>query len=75
MILNLGEDVDIMVKALSFIIACVLTFLMVIILYPVAGFFWLIGKIGKIVDLVSDWIFEHANITIKNLWSDLKSNS
>lgn len=62
-----------MIKALSFVIACILTFLMVIILYPVAGFFWLIGKVGKAIGLVSDWIFEHANVAIKRLWSDLKS--
>lgn len=62
-----------MIKAVSFVIACILTFLMVIILYPVAGFFWIIGKIGKVVDLVSNWIFEHANAAIKRLWSDLKS--
>lgn len=64
-----------MVKVLSFVIACILTMLLVCILYPVAGLFWLIGKIGKIVGIVSDWIFNHANTAVKYLWADLRSSS
>lgn len=62
-----------MLNALSFMIACVLTFLMVIFLYPIAGFFWCIGNVGKIVGSISDWIFKNANEAIKHLWSELKS--
>lgn len=64
-----------MVRMLSFIIAFILTVLLVCILYPIAALFWVIGKIGKIVDIISDWIFVHANAAVKRLWADLRDSS
>lgn len=64
-----------MIKMLSYIIACILTVLLVCILYPIACIFWLMGMVGKIVGIVSEWIFTHTNQMIKNLWADLRSTS
>ena len=62
-----------MIRALSFFIACILTALLVCILYPIAAVFWLLGKIGYFVGLVSTWIFTHTNNVIKRLWAELKN--
>lgn len=64
-----------MVKMLSFIIAFILTVMLVCILYPIAALFWVIGKAGKIIGIISDWIFAHANSAVKHLWADLRNSS
>lgn len=64
-----------MIKMLSYIIACILTVLLVCILYPIACIFWFMGMVGKIVGIVSEWIFTHTNQMIKNLWADLRHTS
>ena len=64
-----------MIKALSYVIAVILTVLLVCILYPIAGIFWIIGKIGDVVGVISDWIFTHANSAIKQLWSELRKDN
>lgn len=63
-----------MIRGLSFIIACILTVLLAMILYPIAAIFWLIGIIGDVVGVVSKWIFVHANRMIHYLWADLRNN-
>lgn len=62
-----------MIRGLSFIIACILTALLVCILYPIAAVFWFLGRIGYIVGLVSNWIFSHANAAIQQLWAELRN--
>ena len=64
-----------MIFVLSFAIACILTVMLVCILYPIAGLFWVVGRLGKIIGIISDWIFNHANMMIKHLWADLRSSS
>lgn len=63
-----------MIKGLSFIIACILTALLVMILYPIAATFWAIGVIGDVVGTISKWIFAHANRTIQYLWAELRED-
>ena len=58
-----------MVKFISYVVAVTLTAIMAIVLYPVAGFCWCLGQIGK----VSDAIFTWTNNTIKKLWNDIKN--
>lgn len=61
-----------MIRALSFIIACILTILLALALYPIAIIFWAISRIGDAVGFFSKWVFTLANRAIKYLWSDLK---
>lgn len=60
-----------MVLALSYVIALILTVVIAIFLYPISGFFWVLGLLGKI----SDKLFAFTNKAIKSLWADLKSNN
>mgnify|MGYP006968292005 CR=1 FL=1 len=64
-----------MVKILSVIIACILTVLLACMLYPIACLFWVIARVGKIVGIISEWIFSHANKAVKYLWADLRNVS
>ena len=64
-----------MIVVLSTVIACVLTALLACFLYPVAGLFWFLGKVGDIVGIIGNWIFTHANAAIKHLWADLRNSS
>ena len=64
-----------MIVVLSTVIACILTALLACILYPIAGIFWLAGKVGEMVGIVGNWIFVHANAAIKHLWADLRNSS
>ena len=62
-----------MIRGLSFIIACIITALLVCLLYPIAVVFWFLGRIGYVVGLVSNWIFTHTNNIIGRLWSELRN--
>ena len=62
-----------MIRGLSFIIACILTVLLAMILYPIAAIFWFIGIVGDVVGVISKWIFTHANRMIQYLWADLRN--
>lgn len=63
-----------MIRALSYVIAVIITLLLVCLLYPVACLFWVLGALGRIVGGISDWIFVHANNTIRNLWAELRNS-
>lgn len=64
-----------MVVVLSTVIACILTVLLACFLYPIAGLFWVVGKVGEIVGIIGNWIFTHANMAVKRLWADLRNSS
>ena len=64
-----------MIRGLSFIIACILTAILVCILYPIAALFWFLGKIGYFIGQVSSWIFAHANAIIQRLWAELRDTN
>ncbi len=64
-----------MIVVLSTVIACILTALLACVLYPIAGLFWFLGKVGEIVGIIGNWIFVHANEAVKHLWADLRSSS
>ncbi len=64
-----------MIVVLSTVIACILTALLACVLYPIAGLFWFLGKVGEIVGIIGNWIFVHANAAVKHLWADLRSSS
>ena len=57
-----------MVIWLSVIIAIILTFILAVGLYPIAGAFWVLGLFGQ----VSGKLFDYTTRIIKKLWSDLK---
>jgi len=61
-----------MIRALSYFIASLLTVLLACLLYPVAALFWIAGKIGWIVGIIGDWVYEHANAAIKKMWEELR---
>lgn len=61
-----------MVIFLSYIIAVILTTVLAVILYPIASLFWVIGKIGYYIGIISKFIFFHTNSTIKKLWDDIR---
>lgn len=56
-----------MVVALSYVIAVLLTVLIAVFLYPLAGGFWLLGLFGKI----SDKMFDCTTRMIRSLWRDI----
>lgn len=60
-----------MIVALSYVIAVVLTLALAIFLYPISGFFWVLGLLGK----VSDNLFGFTNRVIKSLWKDLRNDN
>ena len=59
-----------MVVALSYVIAVILTLALAIFLYPISGFFWVLGLLGKI----SDNLFAFTNRVIKSLWKDIRNS-
>ena len=64
---NKVEGLNIMIVALSYFIAIVLTFLTAIVLYPIAAIFWICGLLGKL----SDNVFNLTKRIIAYLWKDL----
>lgn len=70
-----NEEEHSMIMVLSTIIAFILTALLVCLLYPVAVIFWFAGKVGEIVGIIGNWIFNHTNAAIKYLWADLRNSS
>ena len=64
-----------MIVVLSTVIACILTALLACFLYPIAGLFWFVGKVGDIVGIIGNWIFIHANVAVKHLWAELRNTS
>lgn len=61
-----------MVMILSYIIAVVITIFLAVFLYPISAFFYVIGKIGYVLGILADYIFEHTNSGIKKLWEDIR---
>ncbi len=61
-----------MVIFLSYIIAVVITAILAVVLYPIASLFWVIGKVGNYIGIISKFIFSHTNGGIKKLWDDIK---
>lgn len=59
-----------MIVALSYFIAVILTIALAVLLYPISGFFWILGLLGRI----SDSIFSFTNRVIKSLWRDIKKS-
>ena len=57
-----------MVVALSYLIAVLLTIGLAVILYPIAGAFWVFGLLGK----VSEHMFGFTRRTIRALWRDIR---
>lgn len=67
-----------MVIALSYIIAVLITFLLAVILYPIAALFWALGVFGKMLvwvlvrlKKVSDYMFKFTTERIRSLWKDI----
>ncbi len=56
-----------MVKTLSYILAIILTIAMVIVLYPIAAVFLVLGLMGRL----SETLFDFTTDTIENLWFEL----
>ena len=59
-----------MVRALSYIIAVIITVALAIILYPIAALFWVFGLLGKL----SDGLFTFTKWAISALWRDLSAS-
>ena len=60
-----------MVVALSYLIAVILTVILAVLLYPIAGIFWGLGLFGRI----SDKLFGFTTKVIRSLWNDLRGIS
>lgn len=58
-----------MISALAYLIAIVMTIGLAVILYPIAGFFWILGLFGKI----ADGIFFLTRKMINAMWDDVKN--
>ena len=56
-----------MIIALSYIFAVLMTLALAIVLYPIAGFFWILGFFGKIAEL----LFSFTSKVINSLWRDI----
>lgn len=59
-----------MVVALSYILALLITAALAILLYPIAGLFWVFGLLGRF----SEGLFKFTQKTIAALWRDLKNS-
>lgn len=57
-----------MIVALSYLIAVILTIALAVILYPIAGYFWVLGLFGKIADRM----FKFTSKIIRSLWRDIR---
>lgn len=58
-----------MIIALSYIFAVLITIALAIVLYPIAGLFWVLGFFGKI----SEALFAFTSRVINSLWSDIRN--
>lgn len=58
-----------MIIALSYIFAVLITIALAIVLYPIAGVFWILGFFGKI----SEALFSFTSRVINSLWRDIGS--
>lgn len=56
-----------MIRVLSYLIAVIFTIIFVVILYPIAGVFWVLGLFGKL----ADGIFALTKNIISYLWKDI----
>lgn len=57
-----------MIKALSYMFAVILTFAIAIILYPIAGIFWVLGLFGKI----ADFLFNFTKKVLSSIWREMR---
>lgn len=57
-----------MVVAISYLLAVVITVLLAIVLYPIAGIFWILGFFGRL----SEGMFAFTQRAISSLWKDIK---
>ncbi|MDD6033193.1 MAG: hypothetical protein PUC47_06875 [Oscillospiraceae bacterium] len=57
-----------MIAALSYIIAVLITVALAVILYPVAGLFWILGLFGKLASA----IFSLTRRIIRAMWNDIR---
>lgn len=60
-----------MIVAISYLLAVIITLLLAIILYPIAGFFWILGFFGRI----SEGLFKFTSNMISSLWRDIRKMS
>ena len=58
-----------MVIALSYVLAVLLTIALAVVLYPIAGLFWILGFFGKI----SEALFAFTSKVINSLWRDIRN--
>ena len=58
-----------MIIAISYIIAVLITIALAIVLYPIAGLFWILGFFGK----VSEALFAFTTRVIHSLWRDIRN--
>ena len=58
-----------MIIALSYIFAVLITVALAIVLYPIAGLFWILGFFGKI----SEALFAFTTRVIHSLWRDIQN--
>lgn len=58
-----------MIVALSYLLAVIITIALAILLYPIAGLFWILGLFGKL----SDAIFKFTQRVIVSLWRDIRN--
>ena len=58
-----------MIIALSYILAVLLTIALAVVLYPIAGLFWILGFFGKI----SEALFAFTSKVINSLWRDIRN--
>lgn len=58
-----------MVIALSYVLAVLLTIALAVVLYPIAGLFWILGFFGKI----SEALFAFTSKVINSLWIDIRN--
>ena len=58
-----------MIIAICYIIAILITIALAIVLYPIAGIFWVLGFLGKI----SEDLFAFTNRVINSLWRDIRN--
>lgn len=63
-----------MIVVLSYIFAFIVTMILACIMYPIAAIFFVFGKIGFFVDLISRKVFSAVNRAIKYLWADLANS-
>ena len=57
-----------MIVAISYLLAVIITLFLAIFLYPIAGFFWVLGFFGRI----SEGLFKFTSNMISSLWRDIR---